>query len=81
MVGCSLYQWVSGYWQSLQRPLPLSVWLLPIVGFRVVAQQTPFAVMVPPPVSDISPPEEADEYVRLRNILSGKNGKTDRMLW
>ena len=41
------------------NPEPSVVWLPAIVGFKVVAQQTPRAVTVAPPMPDTFPPDEA----------------------
>ena len=41
-------------------PVPLVVvFVAPMTGFRVAAQQTPLAVTAPPPSSVISPPVAA----------------------
>ena len=51
------------------EPVPLVVWLLLMVGFVLVLQQTPLAVTLSPPVAVTLPPPVADEDVMLETAV------------
>ena len=58
------------------EPVPLVVWLLLMVGFVLVLQQTPLAVTLAPPVAVTLPPQVAVEVVMLVTLLVVTVGAT-----
>jgi hypothetical protein len=63
-------------------PVPLFVLVVnATVGFGDVDQQTPLAVIEPPPSFDIEPPDEAAEFVILViELVDTVDGMGDRVV-